>query len=72
MSLNSWKLNTRELAAELDRSPETIVRWRRLRKGPPFHRVFGRVLYDRAEVAAWLDLQRDDRAQSGAPNGVGR
>ena len=52
------KLTTTELAAELKRSPETIMRWRRLRVGPPFLRVQGRVLYDRAQVEAWLKDQQ--------------
>lgn len=50
-------LTTDELAAELKRSPETCCRWRRLRIGPPFLRINGRVLYDRAKVAAWIEAQ---------------
>ncbi len=53
-TLLSNKLTTSELATELKRSPETIIRWRRTRQGPPFLRVQGRVLYDRAKVGAWL------------------
>ena len=55
--LLSNKLTTSELATELKRSPETIIRWRRTRKGPPFLRVQGRVLYDRTKVEAWLNAQ---------------
>jgi hypothetical protein len=55
------KLTTAELAEELNRSPETLVRWRRTRKGPPYHRIQGRVLYDVDEVSEWLNRQRDDR-----------
>lgn len=58
MSLLSEKLTTRELAAELKRAPETLIRWRRLRSGPPYQRVQGRVLYDRAQVEAWLKAQQ--------------
>jgi hypothetical protein len=56
-NLLSDKLTTRELAAEIKRAPETIIRWRRLRIGPPFLRVQGRVLYDRAKVEQWLQEQ---------------
>lgn len=51
------KLTTSELANELKRSPETLIRWRRQRIGPPYLRVQGRVLYDRAKVEAWLNSQ---------------
>ena len=51
------RLTTAELATELKRSPETLTRWRRLRVGPPYLRLQGRVLYDRAAVEAWLEAQ---------------
>ncbi|MFT4197511.1 MAG: helix-turn-helix domain-containing protein [Pseudoxanthomonas sp.] len=47
-------LTTRQLAQELQRSEETLMRWRRLRVGPPFLRVQGRVLYDRKHIEHWL------------------
>lgn len=56
-NLLSEKLTTRELAAELKRAPETLIRWRRLRTGPPYQRVQGRVLYDRNQVQRWLEEQ---------------
>ncbi|MGH8074970.1 MAG: helix-turn-helix domain-containing protein [Lysobacter sp.] len=52
------KLTTKELASELKRSPETLLRWRRQRIGPPYLRVQGRVLYDRNQVEAWLASQQ--------------
>lgn len=57
------KLTTAELAAELKRTAHTLERWRRLRVGPPFLRVQGRVLYDRKTVEAWL---QDQQVQAGA------
>lgn len=51
------RLTTAELATELKRSPETLTRWRRLRMGPPYIRMQGRVLYDRNAVEAWLQAQ---------------
>jgi hypothetical protein len=47
-------ITTRELAALLKRAPETLIRWRRLRIGPPFKTVHGRILYGRREVEGWL------------------
>jgi hypothetical protein len=66
MTLLAKKLSTAELAAELGRSPETIIRWRRLRQGPPYLRVQGRVLYDADEVQAWLTQQRDPHSAPAA------
>lgn len=60
MSLRNERLTTSELALELKRAPETLVRWRRLRVGPPFLRIQGRVLYDRRQVEAWLAAQSSE------------
>lgn len=54
---NTERLTEREAADEVRRTPETLKRWRRLRKGPPFIRLQGRVLYDRAKLNAWLASQ---------------
>lgn len=49
-----------ELAALLNRSPVTLERWRRLRRGPPhFYAVGNRPLYLLADVEAWLSSQRE-------------
>lgn len=56
--LQTKKLTTGELAVELKRTPETLRRWRRDGSGPPFIRLQGRVLYDRADVESWLRQQR--------------
>ena len=57
MTLQVAKLTTNELATELKRAPETLVRWRRLRMGPPYLRIQGRVLYDREALDKWLQAQ---------------
>ncbi len=57
MTLQGAKLTTNELATELKRAPETLVRWRRLRMGPPYLRIQGRVLYDREALDKWLQAQ---------------
>lgn len=53
-------LTAREAAALLKRSPVTLERWRRLRMGPPFLRVCGRVLYRANDIATWLDAKRQE------------
>lgn len=53
-------LTTAELAAHLKRAPETLVRWRRLRQGPPFRLINGRVLYEMADVVSWLNAATND------------
>lgn len=64
MTLLLHLLTTRELAAQLKRAPETLVRWRRLRVGPPFRLVQGRVLYHPNDVALWLDSTAQSAAVS--------
>lgn len=50
-------ITPREAAALLKRAPVTLERWRRLRIGPPFLRVCGRVLYRPDDITHWLDAQ---------------
>lgn len=60
MDINKEFLTTSEAADLVRRSPETLKRWRRLRKGPPFARVLGRTLYRRDELIAWASSTRDE------------
>ena len=47
-------MKEQELAAQLDRSPRTLARWRRLGEGPkPIH-IGKQPLYPREAVNAWL------------------
>jgi hypothetical protein len=52
------RLTEKEAAAELRRCPQTLKRWRRLRKGPEYLRLNGRVLYERTKLEAWLQAQQ--------------
>ncbi|TDK26174.1 DNA-binding protein [Luteimonas aestuarii] len=38
----------------LKRSEKTLIRWRRLRRGPPYVRIEDRVLYDRQRINGWI------------------
>lgn len=55
----SQYLTRKQLAAELGVTVRTISRWRWERKGPPAHRVAGRVLFKRADVMEWIEQQRE-------------
>jgi|GEM_PF-2385106 len=64
--MTNTPLSSAELAIKLGRSVTTLERWRRLRKGPPFYRVMGRVVYDPADVDAWLEAHKHASCQAGA------
>lgn len=52
---------SREAAAYIGVSPETLENWRVRGEGPPFHKTPGRtgkVLYDPADIAAWRQQRR--------------
>jgi excisionase family DNA binding protein len=51
-------LTTEELASLLRTSPETCRYWRHVGKGPQSFKVGRRVLYDEADVRAWVAEQR--------------
>ena len=55
-------LTPRDLASRLNRSVVTLERWRRLRIGPPYLRICGRVLYCPSDVAAWIEEQKQATA----------
>lgn len=50
-------MDTAQLAAELDVTPLTIIRWRLQKQGPPVTHIGRRVLYRRSAVQAWLAAQ---------------
>lgn len=60
MNTTQENLTPCEAAARLNRSRVTLERWRRLRQGPPYLRVMGRVLYRASDIANWLDAQRQE------------
>ncbi|MBF6022807.1 helix-turn-helix domain-containing protein [Lysobacter niastensis] len=58
MKQASQYLTTAQMADALHRAPETLVRWRRQRIGPPWITLHGRVLYDSAATARWMEQQQ--------------
>jgi hypothetical protein len=47
-----------EVAAYYRKSEKTLANWRSAEIGPPWYKVNGRVLYDWADVRAWLSGRR--------------
>jgi hypothetical protein len=48
-------ITAEELAVELNKSPLTLRRWRRSKRGPPFIRTGREVFYSRESVRRWLE-----------------
>lgn len=51
-------MTTAEVAAMLRTSPETVRYWRHIGKGPRGFKVGRKVLYETADVKAWLEQIR--------------
>ncbi|WP_457650858.1 helix-turn-helix transcriptional regulator [Profundibacter sp.] len=51
--LSEW-IERKELARELNVTPDTLARWAGNRIGPPWVKIGRRVLYRRSAVAEWL------------------
>lgn len=47
-----------EVARELGLKTQTLMAWRTMGRGPHFHKVGRRVMYSKADIAAWLQAQR--------------
>ena len=65
------RLTTKEAAAYLGVSPRTLEKYRVTGGGPPFHKVFTRVVYDAADLDEWLHGCRRSSTSDGglAENG---
>ncbi len=50
-------LTTKEAAERLRVSVRTLMKWRKLGKGPPAHKTERKLLYDPDEVQGWLRRQ---------------
>jgi predicted site-specific integrase-resolvase len=47
-------LTSKEAAERLRVSIRTLMKWRKLGKGPPAHKAERKLLYDPDEVQAWI------------------
>lgn len=53
----AW-LTSKEIADHLGITIDLLHHWRRKRTGPPYHRLVGRVYYQREEFSQWLQANR--------------
>lgn len=63
----SMRLRTRDAAAYLAISPRTLEKYRLTGEGPPFLKIGRAVVYDSADLDAWL---ADKVRQSTAENSI--
>lgn len=50
--------DTKEVAKILDKSESTVKSWRRLHKGPAWHRFEGGIRYSTSDLKRYVDEQR--------------
>lgn len=50
--------SAKETARQLAIHPGSLANWRVQGRGPRFFKIGSKVMYDRAEVQAWLESQR--------------
>lgn len=50
-------MTSKETADSLRVTVRTLMKWKKLGKGPPCHKLGNRLRYDAADVAAWLKSQ---------------
>jgi predicted DNA-binding transcriptional regulator AlpA len=63
MSAPSAYLSTERAAELLGLAPATLVKWRRLRRGPPFARLGRRIVYSEKTLRAWAEMHAVSPAQ---------
>lgn len=55
--MNDPLLTTPEAAAVLRLAPETLKKWRHMRKGPPFAVIGRGIVYRRSDLDQYIDQQ---------------
>jgi hypothetical protein len=55
-----------EVARFLRKTEKTLANWRSLNIGPRYYKIHGHILYDWADVRAWLASQQVDPRLIGA------
>jgi predicted DNA-binding transcriptional regulator AlpA len=62
------KRTSRAAAERIGLAPKTLDNWRSLGTGPPFYKLGGRIVYDDAEVDAWMAKRRRTSTSDPGPN----
>ncbi|MGH3833185.1 MAG: helix-turn-helix transcriptional regulator [Pseudonocardiaceae bacterium] len=62
MARSTDLLTETETAERLRRSPETLRYWRWRSEGPPSFKIGRRVMYDAADLNAWIEAQKTNGA----------
>lgn len=62
--MNTKHLNQIDLSLRWNLSHRTLERWRWLRKGPPYLKIGGRVVYELAQIETFEASQRQNPAAS--------
>ena len=52
------RLSTKEAGPYVGVSPRTLEKYRILGGGPPYHKVFARVIYDTDDLDRWIKARR--------------
>jgi Helix-turn-helix domain len=65
VSTEKPELPTEEAAEYIGSTPNTMKRWRSLKKGPPYYRgLTNRILYKRSDLDRWMASRRVDTFSS--------
>jgi predicted DNA-binding transcriptional regulator AlpA len=60
--MESKYLTVKQVSALLELHPDTLRKWRNMKKGPPFFRYEGGIVkYPRIEFNEWLQNQRSSK-----------
>jgi len=52
-------LTTKEVAEILRKQPDTIAKWRKLKKGPPWFIIEGQIFYDYGKLLEWIKEKQE-------------
>jgi hypothetical protein len=69
--MNTKHLNQIELSRRWSLSHRTLERWRWLKKGPPYLKIGGRIVYELSAIESFEAAQRHLAGANPAPSKLG-